>query len=120
MILDHFEILNARYKQGNPRMRFEALKERSGARIEGRMRLSLQKADHLQQRITTRLLPPVEEAIENLQGSSLCLSANHVSLSHLITALHLEDSTMVASPLPFSPQIHQRPLRTITRPWRGG
>ena len=46
MILDHFEILNARYEQGNPRMRFEALKERSGARIEGRMRLSLWKANH--------------------------------------------------------------------------
>lgn len=41
MILDHFEILNARYEQGNPRMRIEVLKERSGARIEGRMRLSL-------------------------------------------------------------------------------
>lgn len=85
-----FEILNARYEQGNTRMRFEALEE-------GSMRLNLQKANHLKERIRTRLLPPVEEAIENLQGSSLRLSANHVSPSHLITALHLEDSTLVAS-----------------------
>lgn len=101
MILDHFELLNARYEQGNPQMRFEALKEGSGTRIQGRMRLNLEKANHLKERIRTRLLPPVKEAIENLQGSSLRLSANHVSLSHFITALHLEDSTLVASPLDY-------------------